>query len=59
LEKLLGRAATENFYILDELTRGLLCHWWEIAKTVYPNFKDVKKHGIDVREFEDHPIHYL
>jgi hypothetical protein len=50
LEKLLGRAAT---------TRGLLCHWWEIAKTVYPNFKDVKKHGIDVREFEDHPIHYL
>jgi DNA polymerase sigma len=45
--------------VLNEQDSDLVKKWWDIASTISPNTKDVKRRRIFVKTFEQHPTHYL
>jgi hypothetical protein len=45
--------------VIDEKDCESIMRWWDIATTISPNRKDIKKRRISTKTFEEHPTHYI
>ena len=44
---------------LPDSVTAVITEWWTLETTVSPNRKDIVKHRTGVKQYEEHPMHYL
>jgi hypothetical protein len=45
--------------LFDEKDHDLILRWWNVATTISPIAKDVKRRQTNITTFEEHPTPYL